>query len=310
MAAKRTYLQIIAFLLFFSGLRAQPLADPSSFLKPSDTLNHQRRNLVVYGGGGAAVAALSGLYVMWYVGYDQSGFHFYNDNDNWLQMDKLGHMMTAYFVGEMSADALRWTGMRERKAVWAGALTGLGFLTAVEVMDGFSDAWGFSVGDMFANVAGTGLYLGQQLTWGDQRIRMKYSFQRSPYADLRPGLLGDNWLTSALKDYNGQTYWLSVSPGSFSTNAFLPDWLCFSIGHSGDGMVTGVPDPDYLMANNLTHLVRQRQWLLSVDIDLRKLPVKSAWLRTLFHTINFIKIPAPTLGYGTQSGWQWHWMYF
>jgi hypothetical protein len=311
MATKARYLSLIFLALLGHFLFGQSAEKPSSsWLTRADTINETRKNLVVYGGGGLGVASLSGLYVMWYSGYTQSGFHFYNDNDNWLQMDKFGHMMTAYAVGELSADALAWSGMREKQAIWYGGLTGLAYLTVVEIMDGFSDAWGFSTGDMLANMAGTGLYLGQQLTWGEQKIRMKYSFHRSDYADLRPNVLGDSWLTSALKDYNGQTYWLSVSPGSFNNGGAFPPWLCVSVGHSGDGMLTGSPNPQFLATNNLEHIARQRQLYLSLDIDLRRIPVKSPWLRTLFNTINFIKIPAPTLGWGAVSGWEWHWMYF
>ena len=34
---------------------------------------------------------MTSLYVSWYSGSETGGFHFYNDNREWLQMDKAGH---------------------------------------------------------------------------------------------------------------------------------------------------------------------------------------------------------------------------
>ena len=294
----------LALLLGHQVLMAQ---QQQNFWEAADTLLPKRANWVVYGGGGAATATLGGLYFLWYAGYPQSGFHFINDNDNWLQMDKVGHSMSAYFVGELGFDAMRWAGFSQKKSLWYGGMSGFAFLTVVEVMDGFSDAWGFSTGDMLANAAGTALFMGQQATWGEQRIRMKYSFSRSPYADLRPDVLGNNFITSALKDYNGQTYWLSVTPASFFKDSKFPKWLAVSLGYSGDGMVTGAPVYDNL---GIPGIVRQRQWLLSLDVDLRQIPTKKAWLRSVFKVVNFIKIPAPTLMYSTQTGWRGYGVYF
>ena len=65
-----------------------------------------------------------------------------------------------------------------------GATAGLTFLTAIEVLDGFSDEWGFSLGDFAAN-AGTGFLVGQELLWKEQRIVLKYSFHQTGYAKIR-----------------------------------------------------------------------------------------------------------------------------
>ena len=41
---------------------------------------------------------------------------------------------------------------------------GFVFLTAVEVIDGYSSEWGASIGDVVANASGTALYVSQELT--------------------------------------------------------------------------------------------------------------------------------------------------
>ncbi|OJU23360.1 MAG: hypothetical protein BGN92_03335 [Sphingobacteriales bacterium 41-5] len=53
-----------------------------------------------------------------------------------------------------------------------------GFLTVIEILDGFSNKWGFSWGDMAANVFGAGMFQGQQLLWNEQRIKFKFSFHK------------------------------------------------------------------------------------------------------------------------------------
>ncbi|MCH8555727.1 MAG: YfiM family protein [Schleiferiaceae bacterium] len=281
----------------------------SSFFTPSDTLHKSRLAVVGFGVGGAATASLVGLYQLWYANYPQSQFHFYNDNDNWLQMDKVGHAMTAWYTGEVSHDVLRWAGVERKKAIWIGGLTGLTYLTAIEIMDGFSKEWGFSTGDMLANMAGSALFISQQLLWDEQRIRMKFSFQQSAYAPLRPELLGTSFMTSILKDYNGQVYWLSFNPRDFTHWDWYPKWLNLAVGYSGDGMVTGAPDPAYYAANH-PDLFRQRQLYLSLDLDLRRIKVRQPWLRATLNAINFIKIPAPAYAINFRSANQFHGFYF
>ena len=51
------------------------------------------------------------------------------------------------------------------------ATFGFTFLTAVEILDGFSKNWGASWGEILANASGTGLLIGQELLWAEQRIQ-------------------------------------------------------------------------------------------------------------------------------------------
>ncbi len=37
-----------------------------------------------------------GLYSAWYSNYPQTNFHFFNDNNEWKQVDKVGHAYSAY----------------------------------------------------------------------------------------------------------------------------------------------------------------------------------------------------------------------
>ena len=133
-------------------------------------------------GAGAYTAVTIGLDQAWYANYARSKFHFFDDWKGWRQMDKFGHAMTGYFESKWAGDLYSWAGVPQKKAAWVGFGTGLLFQTTLEVMDGFSDKWGFSWGDMGFNVLGSGLYLGQELLWKEQRIRLKMSAHRPNYS--------------------------------------------------------------------------------------------------------------------------------
>ena len=202
-------------------------------------------------------------------------------------------------------EVLDWAGVRKKDQLIYGATLGFTFLTAIEVLDGFSTEWGFSWGDFASNALGTGLLVGQELLWEEQRITLKYSFHQTRYANMRPGALGGSFIEQALKDYNGQTYWLSANIWSFNKESNFPKWLNIALGYGADGMLYGEDSPTNQFAQN-----PYRQFYLSFDIDLVKIPTKSKFLKSVFSVINFIKIPAPTLEFRSKGGIKFHYLYF
>ncbi|NBL64447.1 DUF2279 domain-containing protein [Flavobacterium sp. NST-5] len=277
------------------------------FFKPSDTLNISRRNTVFIGQSVAMGTALVGLHQLWYQDYEKSNFHFKNDNASWLQMDKAGHVFSSYHLGRYSAELLNWSGVSKKDQLIYGATSGFAFLTAVEIMDGHSAEWGFSWGDAVANAAGTGLYVSQELLWQEQRIVPKFSFHRTVYAPNRPNVLGSGLSEEILKDYNGQTYWLSVNLHSFAKKTKIPKWLNVAVGYGAEGMVTANDD----LVNDLFFPEkRSRQFYLSLDVDLTKIETKNHFLKTVFSVFNSIKIPAPTLEINQFGNTKLHFIYF
>ena len=278
---------------------------------PPDTVYHPNRLAAVVAIEGTLyVGSFTGLYIAWYSDYTSGSFKSFNDNAEWLQMDKAGHITTSYFVGKVGYDMLKWSGVKENYALVFGG--GLGFIyqTTVEVFDGFSDGWGFSWGDMAANAFGTSLFIGQQAVWHEQRLFMKFSYHHTDYAQYRPNLLGNGPLERILKDYNGQTYWLSANVASFllDGNRF-PKWLNVAVGYGAEGMLGGFGNPTEVGGHPVPDFDRYRQYYLSLDVDLTRIPVKSQFLRTLFNTISFIKFPMPALEFSKQ-GVGFHPIYF
>lgn len=279
-----------------------------SFFKPSDTLNNKRQNTVFITEAVATSATLLALSQLWYKDYAKSDFHFLNDNAQWLQMDKAGHVFSAYHVGRVGAEMLEWSGSSKKNQRLYGATLGFAFLTAVEVMDGFSAEWGASYGDIIANASGTALFISQDLLWNEQRITPKFSYHKTVYPSARPNTLGSTWNEQILKDYNGQTYWLSANIASFVPNTKVPKWLNLAIGYGAEGMITG----DSVLVNTvfLPESKRIRQFYMSLDVDLTRIETKNHTLKTIFSLFNAIKIPAPTIEVLGNGRFKWHAVYF
>jgi hypothetical protein len=273
----------------------------------ADTLKN-RRWLICGSGMALYTGSMVGLNALWYRDYPRSGFHSFDDSGEWLQMDKAGHGMASYYLGLVGYESLRYAGVKKGPALLWGGGTGFLYLTGIEILDGFSTEWGFSWSDELANLTGAAAFIAQQAAWDDQRIKLKFSFQPSEYAALRPALFGSDFSAQMLKDYNGQTYWASVNIYSFiNSSSRFPKWLNVAVGYGIDGVIYGeAEDQNELEWGSYS---RQRQVYLSLDVDLTRIETKSKFLRTVTKTIGFIKFPAPTISL-TGKQVNGHWLHF
>ena len=240
----------------------------------------------------------------WYKDHPRTSFHTFNDSKEWLQMDKLGHVWASYNSGRASTAMWKWAGVETKKAIWIGGLSSTVYLTVIEFLDAHSSKWGWSWADMGANLFGSGLFIGQQLGWHEQRIQFKFSFHHKKYSDpmlkhRADDLFGSSWTERMLKDYNGQTYWLSGNLKSFFPESNLPAWLNLAIGYGADGMFGGFEnkwtngDPGFPI--DRTDIKRYRQWYLAPDINFSKIKTNSKAVRVLLAALDAFKFPAPSL---------------
>ena len=255
-------------------------------------------NIGGYGG------AMIGLYTAWYRNYPQGKFHTFNDWKEWKQVDKAGHLYGAYIESVASMELWKWAGMERKKRIWVGGLSGAAYQTVIEILDGFSNEWGWSWGDFAANMAGSGILIGQELGWNEQRIRIKFSYHPQPYNDpillaRSNQLFGKNQANRFLKDYNGQTYWASIGIAPFLKNSKWPKWLNIAIGYGADGLLGGRENFSSSVNGSLPFdrrdIPRYRQWYLAPDIDWKKIPTNRAGIRLLFTFLNAFKFPAPAI---------------
>lgn len=263
-------------------------------------------------------AAMFGLYHAWYKDYPQGKFHTFNDIGEWQQMDKLGHVYSAYAESKASMELWRWTGIDRKKRIWIGGMSGAIYQTTIEVLDGFSTEWGWSWGDFAANIAGSGLLVAQELAWDRQRIQMKWSFHRKRYNDpmlndRSDDLFGKSSPERFLKDYNGQTYWLSATLKDFFPKSKLPAWLQLSVGTGAEGMFGGYENLAYDELGNIKFdrrdLKRYRQWYLAPDIDLTRIKTNKKGIRMALYVLNIFKFPTPSLEL-SRGKLSWNWLHF
>lgn len=281
---------------------------PGTLLEPTYyPYNKKRVRLVTAGNIIGYGSTLIGFYGAWYKNYPQTNFHSFNDSREWLQVDKLGHLYGAYVGGSASMEMWRWTGIGRKKRIWLGGLSGVAYQTVIETLDGFSKGWGWSWSDMGANVLGSGLVIGQELAWDEQRIRIKFSVHRRSYGDAElnqraNSLYGKGSAERFIKDYNAQTYWASINLRSFFPKSRLPRWLNVAVGYGAEGMFGAEANVGTAENGNITFnrpdIKRYRQWFIAPDIDLTKIPTKKKGVRLLLGVLNAFKFPAPSLEFG------------
>lgn len=282
------------FVLYFSLLCSFSSNSQRDFWNNSDSLNTTRFIGTSIGIGSVWSGSIIGLTQVWYSGVEKSPWHTFDDSKNWLQMDKAGHFYTAYKLNQLTTELYRWSGAKKSTSLWMGIGVSVGYQTTFEMLDAYSSAWGFSWADVTANSLGSIVYSGQQLLWDEERIIPKFSYHPTDFAAIRPNVLGSNFSESLLKDYNGQTYWLSFSPASFLKNANIPEWACISVGYSAHAKLKG-DNEHYLDAATGISYSAQREFIFSLDIDFSKLPIKKPWLKAIVKQFNYIKVPFPAI---------------
>jgi hypothetical protein len=288
------FIFFLTFFLYiqpsFSQLKDTTLKDTSTTFKPKRFYAFLGGGTIIYG------SSLYLLYQLWYADYPQSKFHYFNDNNEWYGMDKLGHGFTAYSESLTGIKALRWCGMKDKNAILLGGSLGLILQTPIEIMDGLSAEWGFSYGDMIANASGSVIAITQELIFKEQLIKPKIGFQRTIYPNYRPNLLGDGLAQEFIKDYNGQTYWLSLSIQEMTQIKKIPPYLALSLGYGIDGFIGAAANPTTdKNGNPYPYFYRNRLLYLSLDIDLEKIKTNNKRLKQTLAFLNFIKVPFPAI---------------
>jgi len=255
-------------------------------------------NAVGYG------AVMIGLYNSWYKDYPQTKFHFFDDSKEWQQVDKVGHLYSAYIESRASMELWRWTGIERKKRIWIGGMSGAFYQTVIEILDGFSGGWGWSWSDFSANIIGSSALVSQELAWNEQRIKLKFSFHRKNYQDPElnqrsDNLFGESWAERMIKDYNGQTYWASANLKSFFPKSNLPPWFSVALGYGAEGMFGGMDNTGRDKDGNITFdrrdIKRYRQWYLAPDVDLTKIKTNKKAVKFALTVLSAFKFPTPAI---------------
>jgi len=278
-----------------------PNAWLSAQVPEPDSINQKKLTKVVIASSATYTLAMVGLGHVWYSDFDRQPFSFFNDSREWKQIDKVGHLYSAFQLTDLSSRTLQWTGLSKTKSNRIGAITSFLVISSIEIFDGYSAGYGASPSDIGANALGASLYLGQQMLWKETRLQPKFSFHQTHLSKLRPNVLGGNFSEELLKDYNGQTYWLSVDMDKFM---LFPKWLNWAVGYGGHDLIFAEDS-----SNQANGHSGYRQFYLSLDFDLTAIKTRSRALKTLLYFVNMVKLPSPTLEF-SRRGIKSHPFYF
>ncbi len=275
MSVLRTALLLL--LLCFVALRSQERDSAVSVTR-----------LSIVGGAtiGGFVVGHAVLNDLWWKG-SRTDFHINTDQDYRyaLNADKLGHATFAYIATTTYADLFRWTGMDSAQAVWSAAGVATAYQTYIEVRDGFSEKYGFSWGDIAANMVGISLPVLKHYYPSLRPFDLQVSFW--PSQDFRNG-----YYNAIIDDYTSTTHWLSVNIHDLApTSTFkdVPAWLGLAIGHSVqnlDGMGGG-----------------QHRVFVSLDWNLSRIEGLPPWLRDIMRTLHLYHLPAPAVQISPNVVW-------
>jgi hypothetical protein len=252
----------------------------------------------------------------WYANYPRSDFHLYNDWKEWQQMDKAGHAWSSYQISNHTSKIWQWAGMEKKKAVLIGGISGMAYLSIIEILDGYSDKWGFSIPDVMANSAGAGIYVAQELAWNEQRVTIKLSYSPYKYGTLTTranALFGSGDAEKVLKDYNGQSYWASVNVKSFFPDSHFPNWFNIALGYGARTMLGGYENTWTTVSGmtvNRSDIPRYKRFYLSADIDLTRIKTKNKTVKTVLSLFNVLKVPAPTIEWNGLGKLSFHPFFF
>ena len=270
-----------------AGVHPDSLFVPDSTVHPSDTgegVNTARLYIV----GGVMAAGMVGIHLYQESGwwkYNRTPFHFREDLTYGRSVDKIGHFYGTGLWAFSLRKILGWANVPDRSALLLGSAGAFLFQTFVEVEDGFS-AWGFARVDFLSDLGGALWPIAQYHSDALSRIDIKMSYKPTSLLNKPSGggFAGQKHLV--MDDYEGQTFWLALSPDDLLPHAAAsvwPDFLDVAVGY-GVRDVSSIAGEPYSVV------------FIGLDYDMKKIiPQTSSFLVTLSDVLNFIHFPAPAL---------------
>jgi hypothetical protein len=262
----------------------------------------------------SAVYLISLLWLssVWYNAY--TGFHFFDDLFEWEYLDKFGHFFASFHLGlyfyKIFGQPENLNLSLQKKWV---CFSGFVLLLPIEILDGFSLNYGASPADLLANGLG-GLFCYCHITFKVVSDTLpKFSFHTTALSLIRPELLGSNIFQQTIKDYNGQTYWLSLDVNKIFNANILPGWLLLTIGYGGEGLLGGhdnVWETKSGETKDYSSVARTKRVFISMDINANSLREKNKWLNYALAPFVLLKFPAPAIEFNFERGVIFHPFYF
>ncbi len=310
-AKKHLYFLFALLILLLSnkvgGQTAEKVHPEKGKNLPQSAINKRKFAIV----GGVTALSLGSTYAyletVWWK-HKQTHFHMDGGKDYLYakNMDKAGHFIGGMFTAQAMKEGFEWAGMKPLPSyLYAGAVGGA-LQMIIEVKDGFSPSYGFSIGDVAFGTAGSFVPLLKYHYPALDAFTVKLSYypHYTYYYDIYPQ-------ANLIDDYMNQTYWLSLSvndwlPKHSTVEKVWPDFLTITGGMSIDETWNQYYKGDYHPDDNGKG---NFEYFISLDVDWRKiLPQHKKATRVLSDALNYIKLPLPALRLGpTVKGYAAYW---
>jgi hypothetical protein len=250
-----------------------------------DTASRQINLPLLAGLGAATVSGFTighiALNNLWWKG--QRTDFFVNTKQDYcyaLNADKAGHATFAYITSTAYQKAIVGCGVDSGTAVWTGFGVSMAYQAYIEVRDGFSATYGFSWGDVAANVIGASLPVLHHYIPATKAASLQISFW--PSQAYKQGAFN-----TIIDDYMSTTHWVAVDIAAVWDRWPIP-WLGVAVGHSVDNL-DGIGGGYH-------------RWFLAADWRLFALPGLPKWLESALQLFHVYHIPAPAIEFHQKDG--------
>lgn len=284
------------------------------FLTKANQYNRNRAIIYLFTSFGIYLAFCIIFFYSWYIGYENTSFHFFDDFGMWNNIDKIGHFYGAYLACYLSYLFGRWSGISKSKCLILSIFWAILFQFTIEIWDAFSEKWGFSIYDCLYNILGIIVFYLQYKYLSKYLFSIKLSSILRDYTDInilghqgtiqstklrRENLFGSSPFERYLKDYNSQTYWVSFNLNKLLKTVFVPQWFNIAIGYGAKNMYGGFSNKwsygNEIFSVNELNFERETTLFFAIDIDLRLCYTKTTSFNLIKNILNLIKIPSPVL---------------
>ena len=210
MTSKGRTLLVSALSIMVLSWSSPALADGEILIAEEEYASTSDKAIGMSFVGGFFAAGYIWAYFAWYRGRSLTDEIIWNDEggfglDTYAGgADKFGHMFSNYAIARGTTQILTGWGWDSWVASTVSTALTLSFFTMLEVKDGYHRGFGFSWGDMVANVSGNIL---AQVLENSERVDEMFDFrlEYQPTPEFVDALI-QNGVVDAAEDYSGQTF--------------------------------------------------------------------------------------------------------
>jgi hypothetical protein len=216
-----------------------------------------------------------------------TSFHVREDYSYALNQDKLLHIYGGAVGSAIWSAAFLFSGLTEKDAALCGAATSFAFLTFMKIEDGHIDYLGFDRADELGNLLGSAYPLVQYHVPFLRSFTPKASYR----ASTNNVVSAEQTTPAFLEDHEGQKFWIGVTVHDLLPKGLKPYWpslLGIAVGRTVRGLQGTKPSGELYLA---------------LDVDLRKLPGESRFLRTMWRILNYLHLPMPAVRISPSVVW-------